>query len=157
MRARFGVKLFLVCDGTGHIYRFLVYQGKEDPITSMVHNLPPDSQHLSMMEKFVVWLMGNLLDRGYICYADNFYSSINLNWYLLKKKTLHCGTVRQKRVPRCIQQLDVPARDCASLYSDKTHVIKFKDSREAYLVTSHHKEKVKRQNSGQVQPTCGVH
>lgn len=87
-RAKFGIKLFLVCDRTGYTYRFHVYQGKEDPITSMVHNLPPDSQHLSITEKVIVWLMGNLLDKGYITYADNFYSSINLNQYLLKNKTL---------------------------------------------------------------------
>ena len=150
-RARFGIKLFLVCDSTGYTYRFRVYQGKEDPITSMAINLPPDSQHLSMTEKVVVWLMGDLLGKGYICYADNFYSSIPLNKYLLSKDTLHCGTVRKNRVPQCVQQLPVPARDCDSLYHEQTHVVKFMDSKEVYLVTSLHDSTTKRKKRGRTQ------
>lgn len=46
--------------------------------------------------------------------------------------------------------LDVPAQDCASLYSDKNHVIKFMDSREVYLVTSHHSNTTNKKRRGRI-------
>lgn len=61
-----------------------------------------------MTETFVVWLMGNHVDKGNICYADNFYSSTNLNRYLVKKKMLHWGTVRKKMCATVC-----PAAECA--------------------------------------------
>ena len=60
-----------------------------------------------MTETFVVWLMGNHVDKGNIRYADNFYSSTNLNRYLVKKKMLHWGTVRKKNVCHSVSSLSL--------------------------------------------------
>lgn len=150
-RSRFGIKMFKVCDRTGYTYRFKVYQGKEDPITQMTNDLPEDAVTLSMTERVVVWLLQNMMEKGHAVYADNFYSSVKLNQYLLKKGTLHCGTVRKNRVPKCVQELEVEDRRFDSLHHNGTHLFKFMDSKETYIISSFHDTSSRRKRRGPTQ------
>ena len=106
-RARFGIKLFNVCERSGYTYRFHIYTGKEDPAFQMERDIPPDAGHLSMTEKIVVYMAQPLLGKGYQLYMDNWYSGVSLYLYLKSKNTVSCGTVKENRCPVTIRQLQL--------------------------------------------------
>ncbi|KAK7110188.1 hypothetical protein V1264_014106 [Littorina saxatilis] len=106
-RARFGIKIYLCCESDGDLkgsggycYRFKVYAGKDDPInevTPVLEAVEANNPEMSASERMVLFLMAPLLNKGYHVYTDNWYSSLRLYLYLLEKKTLACGTVRENR------------------------------------------------------------
>ena len=89
-RARYGLKAYKLCasDGpaTGYTSSFSLYMGQDRG------DLPASTQK-------VLDLMGaaNLLDKGYIVYTDNWYSSPSLFHLLQSRKTMAVGTVRLNR------------------------------------------------------------
>ena len=89
-RARFGLKAYKLCasDGpaAGYTSSFSVYMGR-------------DRSAIPASTKAVLDLMGkaNLLDKGYVVYTDNWYSSPTLFHLLQARKTMACGTVRRNR------------------------------------------------------------
>ena len=88
-RARFGIKIFSLCDSTGYLYTSEVYVGK------MVED---EHKNLGKTGAIVVKLMQGLLDQGHHLYLDNWYSSPALYKYLFERKTMACGTVRKFRL-----------------------------------------------------------
>ena len=82
---KYGVKLFSCCDAvTGYCLRLVVYCGRESRFVDG--------------EGFVFNIVNHLLSRyllsNYICYTDNFYTSIKLALHLSRYKTHLVGTVR---------------------------------------------------------------
>ena len=106
-RARFGIKLFNLCEKSGYTYKFHIYTGKDDPAFQLASQIPNDAKHLSMTEKVVVFMMQPLLDKGYHLYMDNWYSGWKLYTYLQSKKTVCCGTIRENRCPIPVRQLQL--------------------------------------------------
>ncbi|XP_064650011.1 piggyBac transposable element-derived protein 4-like [Lineus longissimus] len=88
-RARFGIKVYKVCQSTGvahgYTWNIKVYTGqdkdKDEPASAAV----------------VLDLNRELLNKGYNVYIDNLYSSPDLYVKLHKAKTNVCGTVRTSR------------------------------------------------------------
>jgi len=64
-RARFGIKLFCLCEDSGYMYRFRVYSGKQDPVSGIDTALPQECSKLSVSDKVVAYLMLPLLNQGY--------------------------------------------------------------------------------------------
>lgn len=64
-RSRFGIKMFSLAEDSGYIYRFRIYTGKEDPMTSVSAVLPAECQRFGISEKIVVYLALPLYDCGY--------------------------------------------------------------------------------------------
>ena len=106
-RARFGIKIYLCCEsdggvqgGGGYCYRFKVYCGKDDPVNEITPALRAAdalNPSLTISENMVVYMILPLLRKGYCVYTDNWYTSLRLYLYLLEKRTLACGTLRENR------------------------------------------------------------
>ena len=102
-RARFGIKIFCICESSGYMHRFRVYSGKENPFTDMDTVLPDEVHNFSKAEKVVLYLVQPLLNKGYTVYMDNYYSTLRLYSYLHEKNTLACGTIRKHRIPQALR------------------------------------------------------
>ena len=89
-RNRFGIKLFVLCDGkTGIILDFLVYTGTDVDFDT--------SSELGISGGVAKKLIDPYLDKGHILYMDNWYTSPELSLYLHGRNTGSCGTVRSNR------------------------------------------------------------
>lgn len=100
-RGRFGLKLFCLCPSNpqlrGHTYNFALYIGKD------IYNIEhiPGTEHLTMSERVVVYLLQNMLDEGREVILDNWYLSLRLAEFLLSRNTYTTGTIRIHRgVPK---------------------------------------------------------
>ena len=94
-RARFGVKMFSLCDTTGYLWNSEVYIGR-----SFIHDTTiPTSveKEIGKSGAVVLRLMEPLLGKGYHLYTDNWYTSFHLYRYLYDNKTVACGTLRKNR------------------------------------------------------------
>ena len=75
---------------------------------------------------------------GRTIFADNYYSSISLSEYLLKKETLYCGILRanRKRTPKQAQAklktCDVISRQS----SDGVKIYNWKDKRNELMIST---------------------
>jgi len=128
-RARFGIKMYLCCESDGDVkgsggycYRFKVYAGKEDPVNEVqpvLEAVDAANPSMSASEKMVLFLIAPLLNKGYHVYTDNWYSSLRLYLYLLEKKTLACGTVRENRgIPQELQGVKLNPGSSAAVCGD---------------------------------------
>ena len=139
-RARFGIKIFCLCESSGYLYRFRVYTGREDPAHNITNQLPGEVHQFSVTEKVVLHLMLPLLDQGYKLYMDNWYSSIRLYLYLRHRQTNACGTIRQNRCPVPVRN-SAPAQNQVSAFSTENVVcFKYKDKRNVNIITTMHSE-----------------
>lgn len=155
-RARFGIKIYLCCESDGdakgsggYCYRFKVYAGKEDPVNEVqpvLDAVNAGDTDLSASEKMVLFLTAPLLDKGYIVFTDNWYTSLRLFLYLRERNTLACGTVRENRgVPEELHDVRLNPGASAALCGDgKIVATKYHSTKVVhFLSTAHgHKESV---------------
>ena len=91
-RARFGIKLFCLCEDSGYMYRFRVYTGKQDPTTAIDIALPHECTALSSSEKIVVYLMLHYLEKeepsgwttGILAVASTITCTIGRQWRVVQ-------------------------------------------------------------------------
>jgi hypothetical protein len=138
--ARFGIKLYCLCETSGYTYRFRIYTGKEDRNQVIAHQVPADAAQFSKTEKIVIHLAQPLLDKGYHIYMDNFYTSVRLFSYLDKHNTGACGTIRANRIPPIVKNKHVPVGDVAAFRSHNLLCVKFRDKKDVHVLTTLHKE-----------------
>jgi len=93
-RARFGIKMFSLCDQTGYLYNTEVYVGKNFG----EQEKKDDKTKLGKTGQVVMRLMQPILDSGHQLYLDNWYTSHALFKTLIDRNTAACGTVRKNRV-----------------------------------------------------------
>ena len=98
-RARFGIKLFCLTDSDGYLHSFKVYSGKDDPISNLNNEVPPECADMTVTAKTTMALMKNFQNKGYHLFIDNWYSSVPLLEFLHKQKTLCTSTARSNQVP----------------------------------------------------------
>ncbi|KAK2562670.1 PiggyBac transposable element-derived protein 4 [Acropora cervicornis] len=136
-RSRFRIKLFMLCEDGGYTYRFRVCTGKD--------TLVEGNRNLTISEKIVEDLMLPLLHKGYHLYIDNWYTSITLLQYLRDNDTLACGTIRKNRkgFPDAVSKAKLRQWGESIAYrSDALLALKFKDTREVYILTTIHDERM---------------
>eukprot|EP00111_Clytia_hemisphaerica_P013537 TCONS_00039801-protein len=92
-RARFGIKLFSLCDESGYVWSTEVYVGKNSQVVAAQEEL----KKLGISGQVVVRLMNPLLDKGHRPFTDNWYTGVPLFQYLQKHQTPACGTLRKNR------------------------------------------------------------
>ena len=92
-RARFGIKMFSLCEKSGYLSNSYVYLGKEPDRDATDRQLV---NRLGSSGAVIPRLMENLLDKGYHVYVDNWYTSEALFSYLSEHDTAACGTARKK-------------------------------------------------------------
>ena len=103
--------------------------------------IPADAHGLSISEQTVVYMTLPLLNKGHTIYMDNWYSSVRLYLYLLKKKTLACGTVRIARgLPQKIVTSQPPENSSSvSLIGDEiTNATKYLSTKVVYMLSTCH-------------------
>lgn len=94
-RARFGIKMFSLCETSGYLWNSYVYLGKE-----------PDGQdaNLQLVNRLgkrgavIPQLMETLLGKGYHVHVEHWYTSEELFRYLYENGTAACGTARKNRI-----------------------------------------------------------
>ena len=139
-RARFGIKLFCLCDDSGYMYRYRVYTRKQDPITAIDTALPQECSRMSVTEKVVTYLMLPLLDVGYAVLMDNWYSSCRLYVFLHYSKTTACGTIRSNRAPGEVRNAQVDVGQVSAFHSGPLLCLKYRDKKDVLMLTTQHDE-----------------
>ena len=86
-RARFGIKLFSLCEDSGYLWNSFVYLGKTD-INENQHQL---ERRISKSGVVITSLLSDLLGLGYKLLVDNWYTSEALFDYLYENKTCAVG------------------------------------------------------------------
>ena len=160
-RARFGIKLYNVCEDSGYTYLFHVFTGKEDPAFKIEDHIPAEAAHLTATEKIVVFLTRSLLDKGYHVYMDNYYSGIQLYKYMLLRNTVCCGTLQENRSPYAMRELEVSKADpVQARRSGPVLFVKWQSSKVVYMISTIHDESIQQvvRRGGQRvnKPTCVV-
>ncbi|GFT94517.1 piggyBac transposable element-derived protein 4 [Trichonephila clavipes] len=90
-RARFGIKLFQLCESeSGYIWNSLIYTGKGTAFNENYNDY-------GLLTKSVLTLIHELKGKGYCLSTDNFYTSPELAEILIGSKTDICGTLRPNR------------------------------------------------------------
>lgn len=84
-RHKYGIKLFKVCTNPGYRIKVQIYSGKN---FDTVSNTPT---------KVVLSLCEELLNKGHTIATDNWYTSLELAYELLKKETHLVATIRKNR------------------------------------------------------------
>ncbi|XP_065188293.1 piggyBac transposable element-derived protein 4-like [Sycon ciliatum] len=132
-RARFGVKIFALCDHKGYYWNSSIYLGK--PLTPS-----PLTTELGVSGAVVVSLLRDLIGKGYHLYLDNFYNSLPLCEYLTDRNTSVCGTLRSNRVgiPKTLKDEDVPKGKFAYLRKGRMEIIKLHDRKMVYMISNIH-------------------
>uniref|UniRef100_A0A1B6KBZ7 PiggyBac transposable element-derived protein domain-containing protein n=1 Tax=Graphocephala atropunctata TaxID=36148 RepID=A0A1B6KBZ7_9HEMI len=130
-RARFGIKFFKLCESqSGYCSSFQVYTGKKEV-----------EQGVMVSELVVMEMMNPILDKGYICHIDNWYSSPNLARRLLERDTYTVGTVRvnRKHMPTDLKRgKDLAISEAERRSYDGVLVIKSMDRKNVYCISTRH-------------------
>lgn len=136
-RARFGIKMFCLCPShpslRGYTYNFAMYFGKDAYNTDHI----PGSENLTISERIVVFLFQQLLEQGREIILDNWYMSLRLAEFLLTKNTYVTGTIRANRgVPKELTGIPLNPFQTCFVRKDDVLVLRFKDKRDVYLLTT---------------------
>lgn len=135
-RARFGIKIFFLCDVKGYVLSASIYYGKDNAVTA---NGEPGCEQLSKTELIVVYLFSrrSLLDQGFRVSMDNWYCSTRLADYLLRRQTGMRGTIRENRgVPQVLKDVALQPISSAFVRKNETLMIKFCDKKNIHFITT---------------------
>ncbi|XP_047735891.1 uncharacterized protein LOC125177698 [Hyalella azteca] len=83
---KYGIKLYKLCTPEAYTLNVIVHSGNTAP-----------RYGLSSTESLIVAICEQILNKGSTFYADNYYSSVPLAEWLLKKKTYFCGTIKNRK------------------------------------------------------------
>ncbi|GFS41753.1 contactin [Trichonephila inaurata madagascariensis] len=113
-RARFGIKLFQLCESeSGYIWNSLIYTGKGTAFNENYNDY-------GLLTKSVLTLIHELKGKGYCLSTDNFYTSPELAELLIDSKTDICGTLRPNRkgLPVSLQSSTVKKGEIIAFQKD---------------------------------------
>lgn len=130
--ARYGVKLFKICDNIGYTYDLIIYSGK---------NTTPINNDITCASKVVLQLMADYLNKGRTLIMDNYYTSLNLAHILLSKETHMVGTLRKnsKGDLKDIMNLKLKKGEIKGKEDGKGVVVSiWKDKRDVRMVSTRH-------------------
>lgn len=130
-----GYKLWCLADQRGFIKKFMVYQGKDEQMSTKFADY-------GLGERVVLELTEQEWGQNKVVYFDNFFSSIPLLEKLKAENTLACGTIRSNRKGLPIQML----ADSKLKRGDSDHRFsnlgvgywKWKDSKVVHMVSNFH-------------------
>ncbi|XP_068098218.1 piggyBac transposable element-derived protein 4-like [Hyperolius riggenbachi] len=151
-RSRYGIKLYKICESaTGYTWAFRIYEGKDSQLE------PPGCPPYMGTNGKVVWdLISPFLNNGYHLYVDNYYTSIPLFKHLFSQKTLACGTLRTNRkgLPQSLIKKRLEKGETENLRSEEMLLVKYKDKREVYVLSTLHTPAIITRSDGQQKPEC---
>lgn len=138
-RARFGLKIFVLCPSDpnwqGFSWNFELYYGKNSYQFD-----DPGAEILSKSEKIVVYMMSGLLDEGRHVVTDNWYTSLRLATYLEDRNTTITGVVRSGRgPPREISQLPLEKHQAIFARKGNVLIVRWEDKKDITVLTTKYK------------------
>lgn len=135
--ARFGIKVFSLCETSGYLWNSFVYLGKEPNRNG---DDPELVQRLGKSGAVISRLTENLLNKGYRLYVDNWYTSQVLFNYLHDKNTAACGTARKNRMklPREFTDATLAKGEHSFLRNGDLLAVRFNDKKEIYFLSTIH-------------------
>ncbi|XP_071814951.1 piggyBac transposable element-derived protein 4-like [Apostichopus japonicus] len=134
--AKYGMKAYKICDGTGYTWKFKLYTGKE--VDEEIEQLGGGIIGL------VMHMMKELLRKEYHLFMDNWYSSPTLYQKLSENKTHAAGTVRvnRKRMPKELTQKKAKKGrkrgEVDFRRSENLLAMRFLDNRDVYMLSTIH-------------------
>ncbi|XP_040289776.1 piggyBac transposable element-derived protein 4-like [Bufo bufo] len=137
-RARYGIKLYKLCESTtGYTSAFQVYQGRDSEL-----NPQGCPAGLGTNAKVVWELMGPLLQKGYKLFIDNYYTSIPLFQSLQEANTGACGTFRRNRrgFPQSLLAKKLQRGQSDALRSGNLLALRYKDRKYVLMLSTIHTE-----------------
>lgn len=143
-RARFGIKVFKLCESkTGYCSSFEIYTGKK--------TMP---QGVLASEEIVMKLAAPFLDKGYTIYLDNWYSSPSLYSRLLSRYTYAVGTVKmnRKHMPK-VDDVELKRGEAIQKNSQGILFIRWVDKKNVNTLSTLHSELDFQPTGKRVRPT----
>lgn len=147
-RHRYGVKVFKLCVAPCYTLKIMIYSGKGFLV----------DKNYSVSSRVVMELVDDYLDFGRTLCVDNWYSSISLAHQLIERITHIVGTLRSNRkynpdfvIKKKIKKGQVVAQKSSS----KVMVLKFKDKRDLYMLSTKHSDNmvtIPRRNENKLKP-----
>ena len=160
-RARFGIKLFSLCEDSGYLWNSFVYLGKTAAGDDEQRAL---ENRIGKTGLIVANLANDLLGLGYKLYVDNWYTSEALFQYLYENKTCAAGTARKNRLklPTSFKQEKLQRGQFAFRRNENMLAVRYQDKKEIYMLSTMHKAdsvNVNRRNrrNDQIQKPTVIH
>ena len=137
--SKFHIKLYQVCEAdSGYVIACEVYVGKADSTCIEISN-PIDPTVTSTM-RLVLGLLekGQLLDKGYNVFTDNYYTSPELLYELFYRQTFATGTVRsnRKNMPKAVVRANLKKGESCFRMNGELLCIKWCDKRQVTVLTT---------------------
>ncbi|GFV62876.1 piggyBac transposable element-derived protein 4 [Trichonephila clavipes] len=156
-RARFGIKLFQLCESeSGYIGNSLIYTGKGTAFNENYNDY-------GLSTKSVLTLIHELKGKGYCLFIDNFYTSLELAEILIGSKTDMCGTLRPNRkgLSVSLKSSTVKKGEIIAFQKGKMCVLKWKDKKLLHMLSTFHnadmmEQKAKKRDSVKLKPKAVV-
>lgn len=125
----YGIKLYKLCTAEGYTVAIIIYTGKLQENFDKPHG-----------QATVIKLIQGLEKEGRVVIADNFYTSVELAYELLKKKMMLCGTIRvnKKKLPKeaVINKKLKRGQVIGKMTRNGIKIIKWQDKRPVTMITS---------------------
>ena len=140
-RARFGIKMFSLCETSGYLWNSYVYLGKEPRAIGDDQEL---IRRLGKSGAVIPRLMDGLIGKGYKLFVDNWYTSEALFTYLHENQTAACGTARKNRLrlPASLKSPRLQKGEHAFRRKDDMLAVRLNDKKEIYFLSTMHKANI---------------
>ena len=154
-RARFGIKLFSLCEDSGYLWNSFVYLGK----TTINENQHQLERRIGKSGIIVTSLLSDLLGLGYKLFVDNWYTSEALFDYLYENKTC---SVRKNRLklPKSVTNEKLGRGQFTFRRKENMLVACYQDKKEIFQLSAMHKAdivNVRKRSKGDVQKPKVIH
>ena len=139
-RARFGIKMFSICEDVGYLWNSFVYIGKDALETPEEQAL---AKQLGKSGAVIPKLMSDLYGYGYHLYVDNWYTSEALFTHLKDNGTVACGTAKSNRlkIPPSLKSEPLSKGEYAFRRNGNIVIVRYYDKTEIYLLSTIHEIK----------------
>ena len=130
-RARFGIKIYKICDSNnGYCNSFRIYTGND-----IIDASWPASTNV------VMHMCESLFNKGHTLYIDNWYNSPDLCEKLAVRGTNIVGTVRPNRkdMPENISSIKLKTGEYEQWSAKNILCLKWKDNKDVHFLSSKHK------------------
>lgn len=123
---KYGILFRVICEAeSGYICNFKIYTGSSSDlagtINTLVHPYIGVNHHL---------------------YMDNYYNSVKIVEDLLNKNIRVCGTLRQNRIPKELQNSDVKPGEIEFIRKGDTLILLFNNKRIVKMITNIHSAEI---------------
>lgn len=144
-----GYKLWSMADMDGYLYKFEIYQGKNN--RQIDATMP---KYFGLGDKVIYQMTKSLHGKFHEVYVDNFFTSVPLMEYLLSHQVLCCGTLRanKKYLPKnlsCDKDLKMRGDFDYRVSKDDIVVYKWQDNKPVHFISNFHgteETEIKRKN-----------